>query len=80
MLFIETQHFPHEQALGDSGMKNSLLTGRNVEQTLAHGGWPSASTGWFESEREREREQEMGGRQERKHSIVMGLIAILYIL
>ena len=40
--------------------KNSLLTGRNVEQILAYGGRLSASTGWVESEKEREREGKRG--------------------
>ena len=41
------------QALSNSGNENSLLTGGNIEQTLAHGGRPSALTSWVERERDR---------------------------
>jgi len=34
--------------------KNSLLTGRNLGQTLAAGGRPSALTGWVEEKRDRD--------------------------
>ena len=59
-LFTETQHFPHEQALGDSGEeKKCLLTGRNLEQNWTQ--WWMAicldQLGW-ERERERKRERE----------------------
>ena len=33
--------------------KNSVLTGRNVEQIPAHGGGGSALTGWVDSKKER---------------------------
>ena len=46
--------------MATAGRKNSLLTGKNTEQTLAHGGWPSASTGGVEIEEERERERDGG--------------------
>ena len=39
-----------------------LLTGRNIEQILAHGGRPTACTGRVENEKERERE----GKSERR--------------
>ncbi len=32
--------------------------GRNLEQSRAPGGWPSALTGWVERERERKRERQ----------------------
>ena len=38
----------------------------------AHGGWPSASTGWVERERESE-----NMREGREHTIIMGLIRVL---
>ena len=63
--------------LAKAATKNSLLTSRNIEQILAHGERPSASTGWVEIEKERERER---ARDTGWHSIIMGLIAIYTII
>ena len=48
--------------MATAARKNSPLTGRNLEQNLALGGRPSASTGWVERERGRGR----GGERERE--------------
>ena len=53
---------PMSKNLVTAGKKNSLLTGRNVEQILAHpGGRPTASISWVGREREREGERLRGG-------------------
>ena len=45
--------------------KTPFLTGRNLEENLAHGGWPSASTGWVYRGEEGRRER-VSGRQKRE--------------